>query len=271
MSALLLARAGANHRFFDPAQLFLAGERGLWIDPSDFSTMWQDAAGTTPVTATGQPVGLIHDKSGNGNHLSQSTSGQRPTLAQDGGGNYYLQFTAANSHVLTAGNGSGLAANTDSILISVGARFDTTSDGTVVARSLQGNADGRYYFARFGVEGGMEISVNSTGGFQNKAAVADTSTAVRVITGTINRNGTGQVSKIDDSSLGSNTGSAGSDPGMTSAYRYLVGGYNNPSDTGEVAFFDGRLYSLVTRFAAIDTGLIARLRTWQGMKCGVTV
>lgn len=48
---------------FSPASLFAANEQGVWYDPSDFSTMFQDAAGTTPVTAVEQPVGLILDKS----------------------------------------------------------------------------------------------------------------------------------------------------------------------------------------------------------------
>lgn len=48
---------------FSPRSLFAAGEAGAWYDPSDFSTMFQDAAGTTPVTAVEQPVGLILDKS----------------------------------------------------------------------------------------------------------------------------------------------------------------------------------------------------------------
>ena len=43
--------------------LFAAGEPGAWYDPSDLSTMFQDSAGTTPVTAAGQPVGLRLDKS----------------------------------------------------------------------------------------------------------------------------------------------------------------------------------------------------------------
>ncbi len=46
--------------------LFSAGEQGVWYDPSDLSTMYQDAAGTISVTAVGQPVGLILDKSKNG-------------------------------------------------------------------------------------------------------------------------------------------------------------------------------------------------------------
>ena len=46
-----------------PAVLFNGGVTGAWYDPSDFSTMFQDAAGTTPVTAVGQSVGLRLDKS----------------------------------------------------------------------------------------------------------------------------------------------------------------------------------------------------------------
>ena len=43
--------------------LFAASEPGAWYDPSDMSTLFQDSAGTVPVTAVEQPVGLILDKS----------------------------------------------------------------------------------------------------------------------------------------------------------------------------------------------------------------
>ena len=48
---------------FLPYMIFTAGEQGAWYDPSDLTTMFQDSAGTTPVTATGQTVGLVLDKS----------------------------------------------------------------------------------------------------------------------------------------------------------------------------------------------------------------
>lgn len=54
---------------------------GCWLDPSDISTMFQDTAGTIPVTAVEQPVGKILDKSGNGNHAKQSVTASRPTLS----------------------------------------------------------------------------------------------------------------------------------------------------------------------------------------------
>ena len=43
--------------------LFANGEQGFFYDPNDLSTMFQDAAGTVPVTGAGQPVGLVLDKS----------------------------------------------------------------------------------------------------------------------------------------------------------------------------------------------------------------
>ena len=39
-------------------KLFSNGEQGFWYDPNDLSTMFQDSAGTVPVTTVGQPVGL---------------------------------------------------------------------------------------------------------------------------------------------------------------------------------------------------------------------
>lgn len=47
---------------FSPASLFAAGEEGVWYDPSDLTTLYQDHLGTIPA-AYGQPVGLMLDKS----------------------------------------------------------------------------------------------------------------------------------------------------------------------------------------------------------------
>ena len=61
--------------------LFANGEVGVFYDCSDLTTMFQDSAGTTPVTAVEQPVGKILDKSGRGNHATQATSTKRPVLS----------------------------------------------------------------------------------------------------------------------------------------------------------------------------------------------
>jgi hypothetical protein len=72
---------GTSGVSFTPKHLFAAGEQGAWYDPPDLTTLFQDSAGTIPVTAVEQPVGLILDKSGRGNHASQSTATKRPTYS----------------------------------------------------------------------------------------------------------------------------------------------------------------------------------------------
>ena len=64
---------------FSPLSLFAASEPGVWYDPSDLTTMFQDTAGTTPVTTPGQTVARINDKSGRGNNATQATAASRPT------------------------------------------------------------------------------------------------------------------------------------------------------------------------------------------------
>lgn len=59
----------------------ISENNGAWFDPSDMSTLYQDAAGTTPVTVVEQPVGKMLDKSGNGYHAKQSITASRPTLS----------------------------------------------------------------------------------------------------------------------------------------------------------------------------------------------
>ncbi len=87
---------------WSPTALFSSGEQGLIYDTSDFSTLFQDSAGTTPVTAVGQPVGKILDISGNHNHASQSTSTSRLVLRQDGSGYYYLEPDGVDDSLSTA-------------------------------------------------------------------------------------------------------------------------------------------------------------------------
>jgi hypothetical protein len=83
-----------------PSVLFPVGTIGAWYDPSDLTTLFQDSAGTIPVTADGDPVGLMQDKSGNGYNATQTVSGSRPiyrtngTLSWlEGNGSYFMDHT----------------------------------------------------------------------------------------------------------------------------------------------------------------------------------
>lgn len=69
---------------WSPARLFEGGSKGVWFDPSDLSTLFQDSAGTVPVSADGDPVGRMLDKSGNGINAIQTAPATRPTWRTDG-------------------------------------------------------------------------------------------------------------------------------------------------------------------------------------------
>lgn len=99
---------------FSPYTLFQASEQGGWYDPSDLSSMFQDSAGTVPVTAVEQPVGKINDKSGRGNHLTQATAASRPTLSA-------LLNLLTNSEVFSFwGTKSNLTVTDDAMLSPLG-------------------------------------------------------------------------------------------------------------------------------------------------------
>jgi hypothetical protein len=143
---------------FSPASLFAAGEPGVWYDPSDFSTMFQDSAGTTPVTAVEQPVGLLLDKSGRGNHATQVTSASRPvlsarvnlllataTLATQSvttlAATYTLAFSGAGIVTTTGTNIGVYSAGTHSITCTAGT-LTLTVVGSVTTADLRVTNDG---------------------------------------------------------------------------------------------------------------------------------
>jgi hypothetical protein len=83
---------------FTPAELYRGGVNGVWFDFSDLGVMFQDSAGTIPVTAADQPVGKILDKSGNNNHASQTTDAKRPMLRSDGN-LWWLEFDGVDDWI----------------------------------------------------------------------------------------------------------------------------------------------------------------------------
>ena len=82
----------ADNTSLPPVSLFTGGTPGVWLDPTDISTLFQDAAMTIPVTADGDPVGAIRDKSGNGNHAVQTVDNRRP-IYKVGSVTPYIRFT----------------------------------------------------------------------------------------------------------------------------------------------------------------------------------
>ncbi|RKG50796.1 hypothetical protein D7V68_02505 [Acinetobacter cumulans] len=76
--------------------LFKNSGKGFWFDFNDMSSMYQDSAGTIPVSAFSQLIGKVLDKSGNGNHAVQTYSVNSPVLNPNG-----AYFNGANNSLRT--------------------------------------------------------------------------------------------------------------------------------------------------------------------------
>jgi hypothetical protein len=113
---------------------FLSANTGIWYDPQDLTTLFQDAQGTLPVymPGTGQvdpPVGLMLDKSGGGYHASQNTTTARPTLS----GRYNLLTateTLATQSVTTEATDYTLSFSGEGTVTLSGTATGTYSAGT---------------------------------------------------------------------------------------------------------------------------------------------
>jgi len=68
---------------FDPLSL----SPHAWYDFTDLTTLFQDSLKTTPVTATGQPIGAVVDKSGNSRDANTTVTAAKPiyTTGEVGG------------------------------------------------------------------------------------------------------------------------------------------------------------------------------------------
>ena len=111
--------------------MFSSGEQGFFYDPNDLTTMFQDAAGTVPVTGVGQPVWHILDKSGNNNHAFATSSATRPILRKNATtGAYYLAFDGSDDFLVT--NSIDFTA-TDKVSLFAGVRKLSDAATAVVA------------------------------------------------------------------------------------------------------------------------------------------
>ena len=103
-SAIAGARVGGGA--WSPLTLFSGSEEGGYYDPSDLSTLWQDAAGTVPVTTDGQTVNRIDDLSGNGLHLRSDTAGGVGSGVVYKGAGYLEATNDINDNEIRLGSGS---------------------------------------------------------------------------------------------------------------------------------------------------------------------
>lgn len=265
---LLAARAAKNHRnvAWIPTSLYSGGTDGAWFDPSDFSTMFQDAAGTVPVNAVGQAVALIKDKSGNAHNASQAVAANRPTLTQDDKGRYCLSFsgtqyldcgTGFNASVFctcVAYNCSGSVANSYRVLDTRGSGAVGTVQGwQLKAWTTSGPPLGTDGFV---VDSGSAFiaSQHQCAANTNHVGYFDyvTSSAVRY-----DFEGASGLTTVTGSALGS----------ITSTKTSRIGAASNDGSQG----FLGLMYQIIVAKKVPTSTEIANMRVWCSTKSGVTL
>lgn len=138
--------------------LFAGGKQGVWYDPSDITTLFKDAAGITPVAASGAPVGLVLDKS---QGLEGAvTNVAKPFIAD--GSNAYLETT--NTPDGTKLVIKGITTATQLSIFEVGKTYRLS----VVYSIPESSNDIRTYNTSSGVSNFLFIA---TKGVRNKAEI----------------------------------------------------------------------------------------------------
>lgn len=243
--------------------LFSASEPGAWYDPSDLSTLFQDSAGTEPVTAVEQPVGRILDKSGRGNHAIQPTTTKRPVLKIDGNGKYYLLFDGIDDALYTS---SINFIATDKMTVVAGVRkLSDAAPGIVAELSVDLNFNsGAFLLLAPYATNAAGYSYNNSGTLRGHAIapsnypapITNTLTALGDISGdkSILRINARQVA-ISNSDQG--TGNYGN-------YPLFIG-----SRGGTSVPFNGHLYGLIVRGAQSTLPQIEATELYMKKKVGI--
>lgn len=230
---------------FTPLDLFASSEVGAWYDPSDFSTMFQDSAGTTPVTGAGDPVGRINDKSGNGNHATQSSAMARPIYRVDGNGRPYLESDGIDDFLRAS------FVVTQPVSRVTGLKLPSSVANTQLLGGAIGNATALYYAtaSSLGIFSGSvlsDLSVSIPGTYVVREVHDGAGSSLRVNAG---------------SPLTGNAGTTTGD-GITLGASFAA----PPQNYSRVDF-----YGLVQVGRLLTTTEITQLEQWMAVKSQVTL
>ena len=238
--------SGAVGNGFDPSDLSPLA----WFDPSDLSTLWKDTAGTDPVTADGDSVARIDDRSGNDYHATQATASQRP-IYKTSGGLHWLQFDGIDDFL-----SAPAFLDSAGMLGVLGAAIDTTGvhqapyaqRGTLLGDTVYKNPANEFEHW-YGTGAGWEIVTGDS---------IDASAKVL----TARRSGTTHAVRVNSTT--EDTHSGGAFASTTNVFRV---GSNDSGYHSAMNF-----YALVICAGATDDATDgALLRTWVAAKSGVTL
>ena len=245
----------------NPADLFANGEVGSWYDPSDMATLWQDTAGTVPVTAAGQSVARMDDKSGNNHHATQATASRRPTF-QASGDIYWLSFDGVDDALATAAIDF---TATDSLSFFAGLKKNTNTTFNMFFEFGENAGSTNGSFALLAPNGGADYGFISRGSAQSQLSINGYDSPItNVVSGAADISADVNKLRVD----GVEAGTLSTDQG--------TGNYGNKalyigSRGGASLRFDGNLYGLIVRGAASSDFEVTDAELYLAEKTGVTL
>lgn len=243
---------------YSPASLFTGSEQGYWIDPSDFSTMFQDIAGTVPVTAVGQLVGRILDKSGKGNHFVAPADANRPTLQVDANGKHYISGGRLNTV-------SVINAGTDKFQVVAGVKAGPgTSTGFVCEFSPVTDTNDGSFFLSAPHAGATNYGLRVRGTILTPTAQTASFTASETVLLTARADLTTDIRDIRRNGVAVGGGSSDCGTGNFGNYQMFL-----MARSGGTVAFNGRIYQKVCRFGApLDTTSLTELEAFVNARTG---
>lgn len=250
-----------NGSAFNPLSLFTAGEQGVWFDPSDLTTLFQDDAGTVPVTTDGQAVALMRDKSGNAHHAAQTVAGSRP-IFRTSAGLSWLEFDGADDFMVTA---STNFTATDSVSAFFGVRKLTdASVGIITELSPDSNVnDGSFFMASStGLDGSYTFAARASA-LVSRKGMTFTAPITNVLSGLT-------ILRVSEELRVNGTVFTGAAPahgaGNFGAYPIYIGRRN-----GTVFPFSGSIYGIIIRGIASSATTVLGAESYMATKSGVVL
>jgi hypothetical protein len=246
-------------RALGPEGLFADGEQGVWYDPSDLSTLFQDAAGTVPVTASGDPVELMRDKSGRGNDLTLVNA-----VLNDAAGLRSIVFNGTTTAVTAA---SVDFTGTDKVTVWAGLRKLSDATAGIVVELSSGPANhGAFALIAPGTTNTPDYTFASQGTIARLVTTPANypATERNVVTGAGDIAGDSVAIRVDgrhaiDAVLDQGAGPYGD-------YPLFVGARDSAG-----VFFTGNLYGLIVRGVASNLAEITSTEQYIAGKAGVTL
>jgi hypothetical protein len=248
---------------FSPNALFASGEAGDWFDPSDLSRMWQDTAGTTPVTADGQTVARIDGQRGVVS-LQQSDAAKRPAY-KTSAGLHWLQFDGTNDAFASAATLD--LSGTDEVTVCAGVRkLSDAATGFVLETSVDSFSNNGAIFLSapdsLGDGSYLAWSRGTTSRFAKTVGFTAPTTNLLTLLGNIS--GDTITLRVDGDQEAQDTSDQGT--GNFGNYTLFVGSRNQ-----SILFFNGNIYFLLIRGALTSGADLTALEGFAAAKTGVTL